>query len=114
MPQEMDQTFTVALPADNPYGGKWTLNLGDLTGLDEGDVYKATGFTFVGLSEKAQEDSGFGIMLIAAVVWLVRRKQFEHTTYEQIAATIKYGTEFEIITDEDDAEGKDPATAEGS
>lgn len=116
MPKEFDIGLTVSLPVDNPYGGEYTLRLGDCTGLDDLEVRKKTGQTLVALMGELTEDAGMQIVVAAVVVWLTRRKTFPHVTFEDVARTITWGSDFDVrdadAETEEEAEGKAPASAD--
>jgi hypothetical protein len=114
MPQDLNATIAVTLPADNQYAGSYELRLADCTGLDDLDVRKETGYSLIGLIEQVEKDNGLGLVLIATVVWLCRRREFAHTTFTMVAAAINWGTEFEIVTEAADDEGKAQATGNDS
>lgn len=113
MPKEFDIGLTVTLPVDNPYGGTYTLQLGECTGIDDLDVRRETGFSLMGLCQEQNRDIGMMAVTSAVVVWLERRKQFPHVTFRDIAQTVKWGSDFDLRdadqpdpTGQDDDEGK--------
>lgn len=91
-----DTVLEVTLPDDTPYAGKYELRLGDCTGLDDLDVRNATGFTLWGLINKWGTEDGLGLVLSAAVAWLVRRRTFPHVTFQEVARSVSWGTDFEV------------------
>lgn len=119
MPKEFDIGYTVTLPEGNPYIGTYTFRLRDATGLDDLDVRRETGFTLIGLFREQYQDVGMMAVVAAVVVWLERRKTFPHNTFQDIARTITWGSDFEIEDIdgqpelEDDA-GKAPESEESS
>jgi hypothetical protein len=111
MPKGFDVSLKVVMPKGNPYQGEYVLNLRDCSGLDDLDVRNATGFTLVGLFQEQNRDIGMAAVTAAVVVWLVRRKQFAHTTFEDVASTVTWGSDFELgdpdkVFAEDDDAGK--------
>lgn len=91
-----DSVLEVVLPDETPYAGKYELRLGDCTGLDDLDMRNATGFTLWSLINKWGTEDGLGLVLSTAVAWLVRRKTFPHTTYQDVARSVSWGTEFTV------------------
>ena len=116
MPSTLDLTISVTLPEGTPYAGTYELCLGDCTGLDDLAVREATGFTLLGLVRKGFNDDGFGLLIATVVAWLVRRRQFSHVTFDDVARSVSWGSDFVInwenqVEDpfgEEDDEGKGP------
>ncbi len=106
MPKAYDIGLTVTLPADNPYGGKYTLRLGECTGIDELDVRRETGQTLMALMSELSTDPGSHIVAAGVVVWLTRRKQFAHLTFQDVARSITWGSDFDLSDADEDDEGK--------
>jgi hypothetical protein len=112
MPGALDQTITVTLPDDTIYGGKYELRLGDCTGLDDLDVRRETGMTLWGLIRTNNSEDGFGLLLAVSVVWLVRRKQTGHTTFQDVANSVSWGKDFTVEWNV--GEEEDEGNGEGS
>lgn len=108
-------TFVATLPDGHPFGGRYELRAGDQTGIDDLDVRRETGSSLFGLVRASAADSGMTVVVVAAVVWLVRRKDFEGMTFRAAASQIKWGDDFKFdIINDDPFEPKQPGKEEDS
>ncbi len=110
MPEALNQTITVTLPDGTAFGGKYELRTGEITGLDDLACKAETGMTVWGLIRTNGSEDGYGLLLAVVVAWLVRRKDFPHTTFEQIASSVSWGKDFEILWNAGDKEGEGPGS----
>jgi len=103
----LDVTVAVTLPDGTPYAGKYELQVGDCTGLDDLDIRRETGYTLVGLMQEVQKDEGLALVFACAVAWLVRRRNFPHVTFRDVCGSVPWGSDFLLdLTGEATDEGK--------
>ncbi len=98
---ELQGTLIVTLPAGTSYTGKYELDLAKCTGLDDMDFRKETGFTIIDLLRAVETEPGLMLILVSGIAWLVRRRDFPHTTFEAMCASIPWGSDFTLETDEE-------------
>ena len=118
MPEALDQSIVVTLPDGTPYAGKYELRLGECTGLDDLDIRRETGMTLWGLIGSLGEEGGLSLVLAGVVAWIVRRRSFPHLTYADVARSVTWGSDFEVVwnseEDEGEEQGSEPATPKSS
>lgn len=83
------------------HGQEYSVRLEDCTAKDVSDCRRETGVSlqdvFGQISSSPDLDS------VAALVWLARRQSGERElSFRAVALTINYGTEIEIVGDEED------------
>lgn len=102
----LDLAVVVNLPDGTPYGGKYELNFGDCTGLDDLDCRRVTGFSLSGLLGEVTRDGGLSLTFAVTIAWIAMRKQFPHRTWENVAESVSWGSDFtvEYVTPSDDEE----------
>lgn len=86
-------------------GAGYEVDYNTLTAVDAGDFRRVVGIPLVHAFR-----NGADLDVIAALVWLVRRRGQRGLTYEEVAESINYGN-VEFDTDEA-AEAKDPNSPE--
>lgn len=100
----MDLGLTLTLPEGNTYAGTWTLRMGECTGLDDLDLRKETGLTVFGLFDSLVNETGMGAIVAAAILWLTRRKEFAHFTFQDAARAVPWNTDFTLVDADQAAE----------
>lgn len=115
MPEALDLTVRVTLPDNTPYAGKYELRVGDCTGLDDLDVRRETGMTLWGLIRADNSEDGMRLLLATTVAWLVMRRTFTHRTFQDVARSVSWGSDFGIeLGDEPEGDDDDEGNGQGS
>ncbi|HEY5987523.1 MAG TPA: hypothetical protein VIV12_14285 [Streptosporangiaceae bacterium] len=81
-------------------GTPYTFSMDDASSEDASALRRATGMSLRGLFEAAADD--LDIDIVAALVWLVRRRDERGLRYEQVAREIGYDTPMEFDEPEQD------------
>jgi hypothetical protein len=117
-----EQPFEARITVD---GKRYVFSVDDASADDAGALRRATGLSLRGLLNAAMED--LDIDVVAALVWLVRRRDEPHLRYEAVAKEIGYSTPIEwadpdeqqgpkirAVTDDPDGDGSVDPTAPAS
>lgn len=107
---QIDIALEVVLPEGNPYAATYVLRFGDCTGLDDLACRRATGFTILELLAEREKNPSMTAVVAAFIAWQTIRKD-GHTTFEQVAASMPWGQEWEIRdanSDPKDEPGSEP------
>lgn len=95
------QDFALTVTVD---GTAYTVRAGELNSRDITNLRRETGFSFRGLMDAAAKDPDIDI--VAAIVWLARRKAGELLlSFEMVASEIGYDSEIELV--DEPGEGPD-------
>lgn len=94
-------------------GQSWTISPEDVTPRDAAALRRQTGFAgFIGL--QAEISRGFDIDVLAALIWLARRRDGEtELLYDQVLDAMSYDDDFDLeLVDDGNAERAEAARPE--
>lgn len=85
------------------HGRTYAIDVMELSALDEEDFEARTGLSLVALGSVMGDHSRMRLSIIAALVWLHRRRRERTLTYEEVAGSITLGDLMEAFDNEDQA-----------
>jgi hypothetical protein len=89
-------------------GTKYTVRLDDITARDTGDLRRETGSSLKSVIKSMSAD--MDIDTLAALVWLSRRQNGEpNLSYNAVAESIGYRTEWDVTDLSDDEDDDSPS-----
>lgn len=77
-------------------GETWTLDFGELTGVDAKEFRKAVG---VPLASVLADKEGFDLDVAAGLIWLARRLKEPTLSYADVAKAINFLSAFDVDID---------------
>lgn len=94
-------------------GRKVVFDMEEMTGVDERDFRKATGYTIAAAWNAAIEGE-LNLEAIAGFVWLVARKDEPQLAYDDVLAGVSYKDIGDGLLSEPEADAGPPTTEDGN